>query len=164
VIAAVIFDLDGTLINLPIDYEKFEAEIKKISKKNNIKPITKTITNLDGDLKSKVFEVWTELEFKAWKKSSINQKGIDLYKKYLELPKALVTMQGQKLVGEISTNLKLSFKFVVTRETSLDRVQQLKIVKDKLDLDFQNILFVGNTDGDEKAAKTVKCQFVRVLP
>jgi phosphoglycolate phosphatase-like HAD superfamily hydrolase len=164
VIEAVIFDLDGTLINLPINYEKFEEEIKKQAKTSNIKPITKTIQKLGAESKAKVFELWTQLEFKAWKDFTVNQKGMALYKQYCPLPKALVTMQGAKLVGEISKSLNLPFKFVVTRESSLDRVLQLKIAKQKLDLDFKNILFVGNTDGDEKAAKSVKCEFVRVLP
>jgi phosphoglycolate phosphatase-like HAD superfamily hydrolase len=164
VIDAVIFDLDGTLVNLPINYEKFEAEIKKIAKKENIKPITKTIAGFDAKAKMEIFEVWSRLEAEAWKKATVNQNGMELFEKYHFQRKALVTMQGEILVDEICHSLNLHFDFIVTRESSLDRVEQLFLAKEKLGVNFKNTLFVGNTEGDEKAAKAVKCQFVKVPP
>jgi phosphoglycolate phosphatase-like HAD superfamily hydrolase len=58
--------------------------------------------------------------------------------------------------------LKLSFKLVITREDSLDRVEQLKTALQRLGIDSQNALFVGNTEKDSAAAKDVRCQFMRV--
>jgi phosphoglycolate phosphatase-like HAD superfamily hydrolase len=51
---------------------------------------------------------------------------------------------------------------VITREDSLSRVEQLKIAAEKLGAQMQNILFIGNTNEDVLAAKTVGCQFMRV--
>jgi phosphoglycolate phosphatase-like HAD superfamily hydrolase len=51
---------------------------------------------------------------------------------------------------------------VITREDSLSRVEQLKIAAEKLAVQTQNILFIGNTNEDMLAAKTVGCQFMRV--
>jgi phosphoglycolate phosphatase-like HAD superfamily hydrolase len=58
--------------------------------------------------------------------------------------------------------LGLSFNFIITREDSLNRVEQLRIAAEKLGIKMQNILFIGNTDEDMLAAKTVGCQFMRV--
>jgi FMN phosphatase YigB (HAD superfamily) len=51
---------------------------------------------------------------------------------------------------------------ILTREDSLSRVEQLKIAAEKLGVQMQNILFIGNANEDILAAKTVGCQFTRV--
>lgn len=159
---AVIFDLDGTLINLPIDYEKLEKEIKKYTKKENIKPITKTISKLDEKSKNTVFKVWSELEAEAWREGTIKQEGMAIYNKFCEQTKVLVTMQGKTFVNNITPSLRLSFDFIITREDSLDREEQLRIAINKLQAIAKDTLFVGNTNGDEEAARKVGCQFTRV--
>ena len=50
---AVIFDLDGTLINLPIDYEKLFREFSEIAKIDDVHPITKIVSKLDEKTKKK---------------------------------------------------------------------------------------------------------------
>ncbi|MCW4024587.1 MAG: HAD hydrolase-like protein [Candidatus Bathyarchaeota archaeon] len=161
-IDAVIFDLDGTIVNLPIDYKKLEAEIKKHAKTDDVKPVTKTIAGLDVQAKKEVFRVWSKLEAEAWKKATVNQNVIELFEKYHFERKALVTMQGEALADEISKALNLRFDFIITREISLDRFKQLVLAKEKLGVDFSRILFVGNTEGDQKAAERANCQFLKV--
>jgi len=161
-IEAVIFDLDGTLITLPIDYEELFREFSKILKTNNIQPITKTISKLDKETKKRIFQVWDEKESLAWKRGTAKEEGVTIYMKFTDKPKALVTMQGKTLVQEIIKSLSLTFDLVVTREDSLERTEQLKIAAWKLGLPLGKILFVGNTDGDAEAAKNVACQFMWV--
>ncbi len=161
-IEAVVFDLDGTLIELPIDYEKFLRKVRKITKIDDVNPITKTVAKLDEATKKKVFRVWDKTEALAWKKGSVKNEGMTLYKKFSEEPKALVTMQGRTFTQKTVQSLGLAFDFVVTREDSLERVVQLRLAAEKLSVPIENVLFVGNTDGDEAAAKTVECQFQRV--
>jgi HAD superfamily hydrolase (TIGR01549 family) len=161
-IEAVIFDLDGTLINLPIDYEQLFREFSEILKTNNIQPITKTISNLDEETKKRIFQVWEEKESLAWKRGTANEEGVAIYVRFSDKPKALVTMQGKTLVQEIIKALNLTFDSVVTREDSLERTEQLKIAAWKLGAPLGKILFVGNTEGDAAAAKNVACQFMRV--
>ncbi|MDI6690835.1 MAG: HAD-IA family hydrolase [Candidatus Bathyarchaeota archaeon] len=161
-IEAVIFDLDGTLIHLPIDYDKLFQEINQITKTSNLHPLTEVVAKLDEETKKKVFEVWNKIEIEALTKMKVNNEGIAHYKKFLEKKKALVTMQGKPFVQAALNRLGLSFNFVITREDSLNRVEQLKIAAKKLEIQTRNILFIGNTNGDMRAAETVGCQFMRV--
>lgn len=161
-IEAVIFDLDGTLIDLPIDYEQLFRKFSKIMKTNDIHPVTRTISKMDEETKKRIFRIWDRTETLAWKKGNIKEKGITLYMKFSGKPKALVTMQGKSLVQGIIRTLNLSFDSVVTREDNLDRTEQLKIAARNLGVPLRNILFVGNTQGDAAAAKNVECQFMRI--
>lgn len=162
-IEAVIFDLDGTLINLPIDYEQLFREFSKILKTKGIQPVTKTLPNLDEKTRKRIFQVWDEKENLAWKKGTTKKEGLAIYSKFHDKPKALVTMQGKSLVQEIMNSSGLMFESVVTREDSLGRTEQLQIAAQKLGVPLgKRILFVGNTEGDATAAKKVACQFMRV--
>ena len=162
-IEAVIFDLDGTLITLPIDYDQLFREFSKILKTKDIQPITKTLSNLDTETKKRIFQVWDEKENSAWKKGTTRKDGMAIYLRFTHKPKALVTMQGKSLVQEIMKSSSLSFDSVVTREDSLERTEQLKIAARKLGVPLgKQILFVGNTEGDATAAKNVACKFMRV--
>jgi len=42
-IEAIIFDLDGTSIHLPTEYEKLFQELSEIMKTVNVRPLTKTV-------------------------------------------------------------------------------------------------------------------------
>ena len=161
-IEAVIFDLDGTLIQLPIDYEKLFQEFKKIIKINNLHPLVETVSKLDDRTRKEIFKVWDRTELAALAKMSINDEGIKIYKMFQQKPKALVTLQGKALVKAALERLELSFNVIFTREDSLNRVEQLKSVAQKLEMQIQSVLFVGNTENDFLAAKKVNCQFLRV--
>lgn len=161
-IKAVIFDLDGTLIHLPINYEGLFQQFSKIMKTTDIHPLAKKIPKLDEKTKKRIFEVWDKAELDVSANVTRKDEGIAIYKEFSEKPKALVTLQGKALAQNVVKRLDLSFNFVVTRENSLNRVEQLKIAAEKLRKAFPNILFVGNIDDDFLAAKKVGCQFLRV--
>jgi HAD superfamily hydrolase (TIGR01549 family) len=158
----VVFDLDGTLVNLPIDYEKLFQEIREITKISDVHPITKTISKLDAKTKGEIFKVWDKLEAIAWQQGTVKKAGISLYHRFSKEPKALVTMQGKTLTRNIIGSLKLSFDVIVTREDSLDRAEQLRIAARALSVSPKDVLFIGNTEGDSVAAKNVDSQFLRV--
>jgi HAD superfamily hydrolase (TIGR01549 family) len=161
-IEAVIFDLDGTLIHLPIDYEKLFQEFKKIMHTDNVQPVTEKISKLDKKTQQQVFRAWDKTELVAAANITINKKGIEIYKRYSQKPKALVTMQGKAVVKNIFAKLGLSFNITVTRELSLNRTEQLENAAEKLKTQFDSILFVGNTENDSLAAEKAGCQFLRI--
>ena len=160
-IDAVIFDLDGTLIHLPIDYNAFFEELKRILKTQNVRPLLETLSKLDAGQKEKAFKAWENAELFVLERIVLNEEGMKIYNKFTHTPKALVTMQGRILVNNLA-QLGLVFDATVTREDSLDRVEQLKIASHKIKADIQTLLFVGNTENDSVAAKKIGCQFLRI--
>ena len=161
-IEAVIFDLDGTLIHLPIDYEKLFDEFKRIMHADKVQPVTEVVSRLDEKTRREVFKTWDETELAAAPNIVINKEGMGLYQTYLRKPKALVTMQGKAVMEKILDQLELSFKVILTREDSLDRAEQLESAAGQLKTRCRGVLFVGNTDNDALAADKVGCQFLRV--
>ena len=159
---AVIFDLDGTLVNLPIDYDSLFQEFARIMKTSQVRPLTETIARLDEKTRKRVFLAWEKSELEAFDETTPNEEGLSIYREFIQKPKALVTMQGRNLVKNVLQKLNLRVDFTVTREDSLNRREQLEIAAKKLKAPFQKILFVGNTLEDGIAAKEVGCRFVRV--
>jgi len=162
VIEAAIFDLDGTLVNLPIDYEELYADFKKITGKPSVEPVTKTIAELNPPLRKRVFKAWTNMEFAALPRMTVVEEGMTLYQQYRNMPRALVTMQGKKIVQRILEALTLSFNVIITREDSLDRITQIRVAMEKLRLNPENVIVVGDRETDKTAAETVGCKFKMV--
>lgn len=161
-IEAVIFDLDGTLIHLPMDYESFFEKVKKITKLNKVKPLTKTIASLDPTTRQKVLKEWEKAEWEAFQNFRINKKGLQLYEKYTEKPKALVTMQSKEITEKILHHLKISFNIIITREDSLNRLEQIRMAMEQLGKKPESILVIGDTENDKISSKKMGCKFLRV--
>ena len=161
-IEAVVFDLDGTLVRLPIDYDRLFAEIKKITRINDVRPLVDTVSKVDGKTRELVFAAWEKAELAVEKEISANEEGMKIYKAHADKRKALVTLQGKAIVEAILRQFDLSFDVVVTRENALFRVDQLAKAAGKLNVNIRSVLFVGNTEGDAAAAEKLGCQFLRI--
>ena len=161
-IEAVIFDLDGTLIQLPIDYEKLFQEFKTLMRVSDVRPLVDTVLRADEKTRKLVFRAWDNAELAVSEKVVANEEGMKIYETYLHKPKALVTLQGKRMVKSVLERFGLSFDVVVTREDTLKRDEQLGKAAEKLKTNLPNLLFVGNTENDSIAAETVGCQFLRV--
>ena len=161
-IKAVIFDLDGTLVHLPINYEKLFTEFKKIIGTSDLHPLAQKVSELDTKTKKKIFDVWNNFEIEAVSNLRLNTEGMGFYKKFSKKRKALVTMQGKPVVDIITERLKLHFDAIITREETLNRIEQLKIAAQKLGTSLSNVLFIGNTQEDSLAAEKTGCEFIRV--
>jgi HAD superfamily hydrolase (TIGR01549 family) len=158
-IKAAVFDLDGTLVNLPINYETLYTEFRKIIGTKKIEPVTKTVAALNPTLKEKVFERWTAAESAILCKMTVVKEGVELYGQYQETPKALVTMQGKKTVEKILNIAHLSFQVVITREDSLDRTTQIRLAVEKLRLKPEDVIVIGDRETDKTAAAKVGCKY-----
>lgn len=161
-IEAVVLDLDGTLVQLPIDYEALFEEFKRIMRVNEVRPIVDTVSRVDGNTRAMVFKAWDRAELAIMGKITVNEEGMKIYREFSDKPKALVTLQGKKVVEAILNQLGLKFDFIVTREDSLFRVNQLTKAISLLSAYAKNVLFVGNTQSDADAAEKVGCQFRKV--
>jgi HAD superfamily hydrolase (TIGR01549 family) len=161
-IKAVVFDLDGTLANIPIDYEKLFEKFRKIMNMDNVRPLADTVSKVNTQTRKQVFKAWDTEELAVSKKITFNEEGIGIYRKFANKPKALVTMQGKKVVKIILEKAELAFEFIVTREDTLSRVEQLEKATETLGAQHKDMLFVGNTNNDSIAAKKLGCQFLKI--
>jgi phosphoglycolate phosphatase-like HAD superfamily hydrolase len=161
-IKAVIFDLDGTLVNLPINYEALYEKFRNIIGIQNIEPVTETVAALNATLRGKVFEVWTAAEFAVLPKMTPVPEGLRLYQQYEDRVCGLVTMQSKKTVERILRTLNLSFHAIVTREDSLDRTVQIRMAIKKLRLKPESVIVIGDRETDKTAAANVGCKFKMV--
>jgi HAD superfamily hydrolase (TIGR01549 family) len=162
VIEAVIFDLDGTLVNLPIDYEALFEEFKNIMHVEDVHPVVNTISRVDAATRAQVFAAWDKAELAVLNKMHVKTEGMKIYQANVDKRKALVTLQGQTVVDAILNQLGLSFDVVVTREAGLFRVDQLIKAGLRLNVNMLDVLFVGNAESDATAAAKLGCQFIKV--
>jgi phosphoglycolate phosphatase-like HAD superfamily hydrolase len=129
---------------------------------NAVRPLVDTLARIDGKTRQEVFAVWDKAELSVARSSTVCNQGSLLYNQFKNKPNALVTLQGKKTVDVICESFGFQFDVIVTREDSIFRSEQLKMAIQKLEASVSDVLFVGNADTDEAAAKAVGCQFRRV--
>jgi HAD superfamily hydrolase (TIGR01549 family) len=161
-IAAAVFDLDGTLACLPVDWETLFEDLKRVMHADTVRPLVDTVSRLDEKTRLEVFAAWDKAEVAIFESATTCGEGMQLYREFAGKPKALVTLQGKAVVTLLLERFGLSFDVVVTREDSLFRAEQLLMAAEKLKVPPKNLLFVGNADSDAAAAKKVGSQFQRV--
>lgn len=163
-LSLVIFDLDGTLVKLPIDYDKMYDRLRKLfGLEDRVVPL-RTVDRLTRNnplLRMRAFEILTEAELEALPRMRINPKLDELRKIFREVRKALVTMQGREVVDLILPRLGLRFSAIVTREQSMDRSEQLRKALEDLEVRPGEALFIGDRLNDEVSARKVGCRFMR---
>jgi len=159
-IKLVIFDLDGTLVHLPIDYEELKSEISKILKIRKVSSILDALSDVDDEIKMKIFNVWSKLELKALPSMIKIDEGIELYNSFRHVPKCLITLQGKQVVTKILERTGLRFNHIVTREDSVSRSKQIKIIIEKFRIKPSRVLVVGDRESDRKAAEENGCSFM----
>jgi len=154
----IIFDLDGTLVRLPIDYEALRLRLyESFNDPLVFDSIYKFLISLDRKRRQEAFRIMDEFELGSVNKMYVDPTIHEGFKLIRSYTKALVTLQGLKpamLVLE-KIGIKEEFSIVVTREFSLNRVEQIKYVMDKLGAEDERTIFIGDTENDLMAAKTL---------
>ena len=153
--AAYIFDLDGTLFTIPVDWLKVREEVSKMAGA----PIGDTPLFLKVDqlisvrpsIRGTLFAMLDLHELKALAAAAPVSGAFELLShlsKVAEL--GLVTMQGSTACDKILGRHHLGelFDVLVTREDSLDRAVQLRIALRSLSSSPKDTLFTGDRLND----------------
>lgn len=161
-IRGTIFDLEGTLIKLPIDYNTLHENIRKELQLTKVRPLTKTVKTLSEESRMKMYRLWEKAELKALPFASANEEGMKLYREFSSKPMALVTMQGKNIVERILETFQLFFRIRITREDCFDRAGQILKAINEMHLDPSSVLMIGDRENDRTATRKIGCDFIKV--
>lgn len=169
-IKGIIFDLDGTLVRLPIRYDLIQNNLKKIfNTQDEFKPLFAHIVDFANGDSAKIkeaFESICEEENKAVENLEIIENAFDVLQffKSKQLKLGLVTLQCRKAVEKIFARAdKLNvFSSVISRDDSYDRKEQIEKMLRSLQLASDDALVVGDRIHDIVSAKKVGCRAILV--
>lgn len=167
--SAIIFDLDGTLMTIPVDWDSVRRELRELfGSEEPFVPLFKAIEEKVGgrpDTRAGVFSMIDKYELAVAPKSRL----VDGARELLEFvgkraSLALVTMQGRRACEELIERHGLSGRFqaTLTREDSLSRSRQLRTAMDKLSASPERTFFVGDRMNDANEARRVNLQVALV--
>ena len=168
----VVFDLDGTLVNLPVDWKTVRGAIKElfgpfidpfsINRDRNDHSILYELAHKHG-IHTELLELLsfheTEGAKKAFPLPLLN--GIS----NLECPIGICTKNSQAAVDEISDRFDLNFNSSITRESTLEdkpHPRPLQKCMEELHISPGNTLFIGNEKTDAETALRAGTNFLRV--
>jgi HAD superfamily hydrolase (TIGR01549 family) len=169
-IRGIIFDLDGTLIRLPIRYDLVQNNLKKIfNTQDEFKPLLDYIVNFAKGDSAKIkeaFESICEEENKSVDNLEIIENAFDVLQffKTKKLKLGLVTLQCRKAIEKIfarADQLKV-FASVISRDESYDRKEQIEKTLGKLQLAPDEAIVVGDRIHDVVSARKVGCRAILV--
>lgn len=167
--AAAIFDLDGTLVALPVDWA---AARRELSARVGLEPTGPLFEQLDvmvrsdPDLRSYSFNVLDRYESAAVPKARILDGVREILESLEGLTLGLVTMQGKPACDQILNMFGLHerFKMALTREDSLGRTSQLLSAVTSLSSTAERTFFVGDRLHDAEAGKKAQVTTFLVGP
>ncbi|QQG48928.1 MAG: HAD family hydrolase [archaeon] len=157
---AFVFDLDGTLVRLPVDWDAVRARLKALFETDSaFVPLFESLKEhlaLEPGKRTLAFGVVDEAEAKAAAACEPVGGALELVKKLgAKSSVGLVTMQGRRAVDRIAEDHGLVHAFAAraTREDSLDRAEQLGLVLQKMSATAAGTLFVGDRANDAVAGR-----------
>jgi HAD superfamily hydrolase (TIGR01549 family) len=161
-IKCVIFDMDGTVVDVPYDWKKIKEELQTQGA-----PILSHIQGLKEPEKSEKWKILEKFEEEATAKAVLKE-GMREFLSFLEskkIKKALVTNNSRRNVDILLKKFRLEFDFILSREAGLWKPSGapfLYVLK-KLRLEKEKCCVVGDSHFDVKAAADAGIQIVFIL-
>lgn len=169
-IKTIIFDLDGTLVDLKIDFLKLKSKIKEILKiEAEPTPLLESIihyTQKNPVLRQKAWDLIDQMELASINNLDIFSETISVLNRLRneQYTLVLVTLQGRK-AAQLILQLYFPnyFSQIITRENSHLRNIQIEQVIKSSNLLCDQVLMVGDRRNDVNSAKKVgiNCLLIR---
>ena len=165
----VVFDMDGTLISLPVEWDKVRGELQRLTgtslKFNPFFLDLQTVVARDPLLLGPTLRTIDEYEAKAVPGARLEDGAMDVLSALSHKAQlSLVTMQGRACCDITLERLGIGGFFAsrFTREDSMDRTAQLKMALGSIGAKEAEAFFVGDRINDLKAARAAGVRFVMI--
>ncbi|NIN52703.1 MAG: HAD-IA family hydrolase [Nitrososphaeria archaeon] len=164
----VIFDMDGTLIDLPVNWFRTKRRLAELLKADLSAPLVipsvYKVARQDPDLLRRAFEIIEEEEMASISHSRALRGAKSLIAKLKGHRLAVVTLQGKAAAYKAlrKAGLLRFFDEIVTREISSDRAEQIQVVKEKIH--GRKYIMIGDRLNDVESAKKEGCYAILLKP
>lgn len=161
-IKGVIFDLDGTVVDVPYDWKKIKQELQ-----TGGKPILSHIQSLQEPDRSRKWAILERFEEEATTQATLKE-GIDELLAFLtgkNIKTALVTNNSRKNLEFLLHKFQLTFDFLLSREAGLWKPSGAPFLHVLQNLGIKNreCCVVGDSHFDVKAAEEAGIRRIFVL-
>jgi len=158
----VIFDMDGTIVDVPYDWDRIKSELMTRGK-----PILSHIESLKEPERSEKWKTLERYEDKATQKAELKQ-GMREFINFLDskgVKKALVSNNSRKNVSFLLHKFHLKFDCVITRESGLWKPSGAPILAalKKIGLSQDESCVVGDSHFDIKAASEAGIEKIFII-
>jgi hydrogenase expression/formation protein HypE len=167
----VIFDFDGTIVELSIDFKRIKEKILNEAKERKLKipeknyPILELLEKIRKLNKEKGEEFYLtghkilrEEELKACKKTRPKEGAVELIEKLKEngIKVGIITRNCKDVVYKVVNKFNIPYDVVLTRD-DVEKVKpdpfHIKKILEKLNLKKENVLIVGDHPFDVRCGK-----------
>jgi HAD superfamily hydrolase (TIGR01549 family) len=161
-IKGVIFDMDGTVVDVPYDWEKIRSELDTKGK-----PILAYIDNLEEPEKSEKWKQLEGFEYDATQRAVLKQGIRELldFLKERDIKTALVTNNSRQNVSFILKRFDLNFDHVLSRDSGFWKPSGAPFVAvlTALNLKKQECCVIGDSFFDVKAGMAAGISQIFIL-
>jgi len=161
-LSGVVFDMDGTVVDVSYDWNEIRAELATEGK-----PILAFLSSLEEPEKSKKWKVLERYEDEATMKARL-KPGMAEFLNFLKekgVERALVTNNSEKNIDFLLKKFNLEFDCVISRESGLWKPSGAPFlaVLERLGLKREECCVVGDSHFDIKAASEAGISCVLIL-
>ena len=161
-IKCVIFDMDGTVVDVVYDWKRIKEELQTQGK-----PILSYIREIEEPERSRKWAILEKYEEEATAQATLKE-GMKSYLTFLkerDIKTALVTNNSRKNVDFLLDKFRLNFDLVLSREAGLWKPSgaPFLFVLEKLGIEKDQCCVVGDSHFDVKAAEEAGIKKIFIL-
>lgn len=165
----IVFDLDGTLVKIPIDFAHVRKSLQVFfNTDDDFVPLLQTVKRFSGNksMLDKALDIIRAEEISAADGTVVIGEAPNILRLMSSrgFLLALATMQGRNAVDLILAKMNVAnlFSCIQTRDDSLDKGSQISAILQKLGVDPSQSIVVGDRIDDVDSARKNGCPAVIV--